>query len=197
MRHDLLAALVILEAVAAGCQPLPQDASRTYPPGRASDVAQGVTASGTVAGDALQAPRVLASSDLPAGIVPLVEPAEVVHIWFFPTVSRDGYAFREGFWCHRVIRTFAWGAARAQVERSVPLAGVENPDDEGGLGGNAFAGDGHGRIEPQAAFLDSVHDLGRELVPYAPVRTVDQPSRPKQPEGVPAPPTTSAHPSGH
>jgi hypothetical protein len=117
----------------------------------------------------------------------------VIHVWFFPTVSHDGYAFREGFWCHRVIRTFAWGAARAMAELSVPLTGSWPADDEGDPDGDASGDDMSGRIEPQPAFLDSLQDLGHESAPYAPVRTRDPVP---QPDRAPDPHATSTHPAG-
>jgi hypothetical protein len=159
---------MLLAAALCGCQPLPQDASRTYPPGRASDVAQGPSQGDADGRAGFSTPRVMAWRDFPRGSMPVIEPPEVIHIWFFPAISGDGAAFREGFWCHRVTRTFAWGAARAMREESVPLIPERDTTGDAPVG----------PVEPQAGFIDSLQDLGHEAAPYAAVRTLPQAGEP-------------------
>lgn len=117
-------ALAAACALCAGCHPRPEDAPETHAAGPVRQVDAGaLPAAGAAAGEA-PAPQVVPIRDWIRPAIPLIEPPEVISIWFFPRKSLDGLAYREGFWCHRVIRSFSWGRERAMVEGGVGLDGL-------------------------------------------------------------------------
>jgi hypothetical protein len=154
-------AVVLLAALAGvplGCQPRPEDAPETHEPGpvRAVDAGALPGASASAAGG--QAPHVVPIRDWIRPAIPLIEPPEVISIWFFPRKSLDGLAYREGFWCHRVIRTFSWGKERAMIEGGVDLNG-QNAHDRL----RATTGEQVG-LEAQPWFIDAL--ASATAVPY-------------------------------
>ena len=95
-----LAALAALAAVPGGCQPRPEDAAGTHKAGPVREVDAGVLPGVGADAAAGQAPRVVPIRDWIRPAIPLLEPPEVISIWFFPRKSLDGLSYREGFWCH-------------------------------------------------------------------------------------------------
>jgi hypothetical protein len=94
----VLAALAALAMVHSGCQPRPEDAPETHEPGPVAAVDAGALP-GVSANQPLgQAPHVVPIRDWIRPAIPLIEPPEVISIWFFPRKSLDGLAYREGFW---------------------------------------------------------------------------------------------------
>jgi hypothetical protein len=84
--------------------------------------------------------------------VPLIEPPQVISIWFYPQKSRDGMSYREGFWCHRVVRAFTWGKERAMVEQAVSMDARQEMDAQGI---KITTGEQQGTLEPQPWFIQA------------------------------------------
>ncbi len=156
-----LAGLAACALASSGCQPRPEDALGTREPGPVSAVDAGGPPG--VAGDpaAALAPHVVPIRDWLRPAIPLVEPPEVISIWFFPRKSLDGLSYREGFWCHRVIKAFSWGKERAMVEGGRDLEGREAMDRLRVTTGEQVG------LEAQPWFLDAL--TSATAVPYTEV----------------------------
>jgi len=152
---QLFACLFIIGAF-IGCHPRPEDAEGAGKAGSVRQVDLGGITSANHAIEGKDAPRVIPVRDWVKPAVPLIEPPQVISIWFYPRKSLDGLAYREGFWCHRVVRAFAWGQERAMHEQGVNLnTGAITPDRISLTPGEQTA------IEPQSWFLDSMSNTPR------------------------------------
>ncbi len=155
------AALALAALLAGACQPRPEDAAGTHEPGPVRLVDAGALPGVGADPGAGAAPHVVPIRDWIRPAIPLIEPPEVISIWFFPRKSLDGLSYREGFWCHRVIRTFSWGKERAMVEGGVDLDG-RNANDRL----RVTAGEQVG-LEAQPWFIDAL--TSATAVPYTEV----------------------------
>lgn len=140
--------------LATGCHPRPEDAADAGAPGPVRQVdLGGATSASAVNGNTV--PRVVPIRDWVKPAVPLIEPPQVLSIWFYPRKSIDGLSYREGFWCHRVIRAFTWGQERVLTEQGVNLDnGLIVPDRVSITPGEQTS------IDPQLWFIDSIAHTG-------------------------------------
>ncbi len=145
----------LIALMASGCHPRPQDAADAGFPGPVRQVDLGGVSSSSAAVNTNSAPRVVPIRDWVKPAVPLIEPPQVLSIWFYPRKSIDGLSYREGFWCHRVIRAFTWGQERVLTEQGVNLDnGLIVPDKVTITPGEQTS------IDPQLWFIDSIAHTG-------------------------------------
>lgn len=151
-------ALVLIGCAAlmmSGCHPGPRDAEDSGAPGPVRLVDRNGAGSNTTGANANAAPRVVPIRDWVKPAVPLIEPPQVLSIWFYPRKSNDGLSYREGFWCHRVVRAFTWGQDRVLTEQGVNLDnGLIVPDRVTITPGEQTS------IDPQLWFIDSIANTG-------------------------------------
>lgn len=139
--------------VMSGCHPRPEDAADAGAPGPVRQV--DLNGAGSSMAGATAAPRVVPIRNWVKPAVPLIEPPQVLSIWFYPRKSNDGLSYREGFWCHRVIRAFTWGQDRVLTEQGVNLDnGLIVPDRVTITPGEQTS------IDPQLWFIDSISNTG-------------------------------------
>jgi len=147
--------VALFALLAVGCHPRPEDAADAGSPGPVRQVDLGGAASSSANVNGNAAPRVIPIRDWVKPAVPLIEPPQVLSIWFYPRKSNDGLSYREGFWCHRVIRAFTWGQDRVLTEQGVNLDnGLIVPDRVSITPGEQTS------IDPQLWFIDSIANTG-------------------------------------
>ena len=83
----------------------------------------------------LQEVGVVPLADTVRPTIPVIKPPQIITFWVYPRKSKDGLAFREGFYIHAVTRPFSWGIDDAMREDRVTLGGMLN-----------MRVDGHGRV---------------------------------------------------
>jgi hypothetical protein len=62
----------------------------------------------------------------PPKAIPVIKPAEIVSFWVFPRKSRDGMAYRHGFYIDAVIRPFSWGMDEVMRNDRLRLSSLSN-----------------------------------------------------------------------
>ncbi len=184
MRHLTLSVAAICAAfLLAGCStPRPEDAQGTGNPGPVDSVAGGGVPGAATSSNQLDTLRVLPIRDWAQPSRPILDGAQTITIWFYPRISRDRLSLREGFWMHRMVRSYRWAMERA-MEAAAPL-------EQGSAAGTSTMRVGtlpsdRVIIEPQQSFLRGMSALNDRLPWAAPQPAATIPIAPAMPGGNP------------
>lgn len=95
--------------------------------------------------------------------VPELNGPQAIHIWFFPTKTQDGLAWRQGFWVSRVVKTFSF-AEEDSMYTGAPLKDI----GAGAARSSAEAADLRQQIMAQQSFVDGIQRrMGSGIVPWS------------------------------
>lgn len=106
---------------------------------------------------------------------PEIGGASAIHIWFFPTKTQDGLAWRKGFWVTRIVKTFSF-TEEDEMFASTPLLAIGAGDAVDPSRTQAV----QAQIQAQQSFVDGIeHRISDLRVPWSEAKpTTQQPTKP-------------------
>ncbi len=167
MRADLLplALFGCLSLALAGCSRGPnwRDETGSVAPGATADVYARSRSTGGDYADRADQMVVLSRNDQDELDPPELGAPQGIHIWFFPTKTQDGLAWRKGFFVTRVTKTFSF-SEEDEMYAATPLlaAGAGdavNPEQIQAM---------QAQIQVQQSFVDGIeHRLNDLVIPWS------------------------------
>jgi hypothetical protein len=148
---------VLAGVVVCGCATRPSDVPGAVEPGSVAKIEAmtrggASSATGGSTTDQGQQMAVLPIRQWPEQRIPVVNSAEAIAIWFYPCKTQDGLAIRDGFWVHRIVKTFSWGLDDAMYQSSVPINVAADP----GMVNTQQAVEQVRAIQVQQSFVDGI-----------------------------------------